>query len=83
MLLMFLSCPTWAQSYGNKNIVLYCIVLYCIVLYCISYDMTVYTILTTHVFKASEWDRTTDKGFFLRKGQKIGKKGNTRYHTRR
>ena len=45
--------------------------------------MTVYTILTTHVFKASEWDRTTDKGFFLRKGQKIGKKGNTRYHTRR
>ena len=26
MLLMFLSCPTWAHSYGNKNIVLYCIV---------------------------------------------------------
>ena len=25
MLLMFLSCPTWAHSYGNKNIVLYCI----------------------------------------------------------
>ena len=37
--------------------------------------MTVYTILTTHVFKASEWDRTTDKGLFLWKGQKIGKKG--------
>ena len=25
MLLMFLSCPTWAHSYGNKK---YCIVLY-------------------------------------------------------
>ena len=24
---MFLSCPTWAHSYGNKK---YCIVLYCI-----------------------------------------------------
>ena len=22
------TCPTWAHSYGNKNIVLYCIVLY-------------------------------------------------------
>ena len=32
---MFLSCPMWAHSYGNKDIVLYCIVLYCIVLYCI------------------------------------------------
>ena len=29
MLLMFLSCPTWAHSYGNKK---YCIVLYNIIL---------------------------------------------------
>ena len=29
MLLMFLSCPTWAHSYGNKKI-LYCIRLLCL-----------------------------------------------------